>query len=102
MILKSTAVLCAVLAAAIVRAVASSPAAWTSHYAEEKSKCIAASGLQDAKALDRTGFSDEIGYDAVRIEGRESGATVYMVCLFNRKTRKAVTAHTTSPFPSRY
>ena len=86
-----------------LRAAASAPSEWNRHYADVKEKCIAASGLLDAKALDFAGFADEVGYDVVRIEGRyKSGGTVHMTCLFNRATRKAVTVETTIPFPVKH
>lgn len=103
MILRSVGILCAALTTMTVRVFASAPEAWNAHYAEVKAKCVAASGLLDAKALDFTGFDDEIGYDVVRIEGRhKSGDLSHMVCLFNRTTRKAVSSETTTPFPSKY
>jgi hypothetical protein len=100
--MRGVAILCAALTMLTVRAAASAPAAWNQHYAEVKKKCIAASGLLDAKALDFAGFPDNVGYDAVRIEGRyKSGAVGRMICLFNRATRKAVTVETTTPFPAK-
>lgn len=98
MVLRTVALLGVGLTMVTMRVFAAAPADWNQHYPEVKAKCIAASDLLDAKALDFTGFGDEIGYDVERIEGRfKSGAVGHMVCLFNRTTRKTVTTRNNEP-----
>lgn len=73
---------------------ASSPDAWKQHQQEVTAKCLTASGLRNAKPAGQiVGFSDDVGYDAMLIQGNYpqphmNNQVGRSLCLFNRKTRQ--------------
>ena len=74
---------------------ASSSQAWEKHNKEAIAKCRQASGLKDANPGGKIIlFGDDVGYDGLLIKGRYPQAhmknkVTQVLCLFNRKTRKA-------------
>lgn len=87
----------ALLAAACVLALAASPVAaaspdaWAAHEAEVAKTCAAASGLAKAKTLAAVEFEmHSVTRVAGQIaSGRMKGTRETMLCLFDKKTRKA-------------
>jgi hypothetical protein len=82
----------ALLRPAEVRATA--PAAWSAYAKEVRAKCAVASGLRDVMFSGFAQFGDDVGWDAVRLQGRYSQAFMHgksgtMICLFNRRDRRA-------------
>lgn len=77
-------------------ALASSPAAWAQHDKETQRACAAASDLKDPVVHPTAVlFDDTVGYDARLVTGtwkpaHMKGAKALMLCLFDRKTRRAV------------
>ncbi|MEB3312467.1 MAG: hypothetical protein VKJ02_19745 [Snowella sp.] len=77
------------------KAEASSPQAWEKHNQEVIKKCTQASELKEAKPVGKSIlFGDNVGYDGLIIKGRYPQAHMknketQVLCLFNRKTRKA-------------
>ncbi len=88
----------AVAAALAAPAFASSPDAWAEYETEVKQACFAATGFKDPAAhTSIIGFDDAVGYDALIVTGvypqpHMDGAKGEMLCLFDKKTRKAVAA----------
>jgi len=80
-------------------AIASSPAAWAQHDKDVAAACRKASGLREPQvqaAVVR--FDDAIGIDARLVRGtwpqaHMRGKQAVMLCLFDRKTRRAVAQH---------
>ncbi|MBW4505398.1 MAG: hypothetical protein KME64_02630 [Scytonematopsis contorta HA4267-MV1] len=81
---------------ATITAQASSPEQQNKHNAEVKSSCLKVSALRNAKASGNIiQFGDDIGYDALLVSGNYPQPHMKnrpgkFLCLFNRKTRKAV------------
>ena len=72
-------------------AYAASPDAWAAHEAEVAKTCAAASGLAKAKTLPAVEFEM---HTVTRVSGqiasgRMKGTRETMLCLFDKKTRKA-------------
>lgn len=78
--------LLALCAAIALPAQASAPAAWDAHYREVATRCLAASGLRDARAEGRPMlFSDDVGTALLmRGKARSSGKTELRLCMFRR------------------
>ena len=80
-------------------AVASSPTAWAQHDKEVAAACRKASGLRDPQVETTVvRFDDAIGLDARLVRGiwpqpHMQGQRALMLCLFDRKTRKAAIQH---------
>ena len=78
-----------------LKLVASSPQAWEQHNKEAIAKCRQTSGLKDANSVGKIIlFGDDVRYDGLIIKGRYPQAhmknkVTQVLCLFNRKTRKA-------------
>ena len=76
-------------------ALASSPQAWEKSHQEMITKCTQASGLKGAKPVGQPIlFDDTVGYTGLILKGRYAqphmkNQETKMLCLFNRKTRKA-------------
>jgi hypothetical protein len=74
---------------------ASSPAAWTQHDQDTKRACAAASDLKDPVVHPKAVlFDDTVGMDARLVTGtwkpaHMKGAKAVMLCLYDRKSRKA-------------
>ena len=74
---------------------ASSPQAWEQKNKEAIAKCRQASGLKEANPVSKIIlFGDDVGYDDLMIKGRYpqphmKNKVTQVLCLFNRKTRKA-------------
>jgi len=84
------------MAAAILGAAnlasASSPAAWAQHDKDVAAACRKASGLRDPQVQPAVvRFDDAIGLDA-RLAHMQ-GQRALMLCLFDRKSRKATAQH---------
>lgn len=87
-----------IVAAAAWPARAASPDAWAAHEAEVARSCAKASGLAKAKTIAPADFE---AYSVTRVKGeiasgRIKGAHVTMLCLFDKKTRKAATSEVPS------
>jgi hypothetical protein len=78
--------------------IASTDDAWKEHRKQVIETCLKQSGFNKAKAVgDVISFSDNVGYDALLIEGRYPQPHMKnkkgkMLCLFNRKTGVAETS----------
>lgn len=77
-------------------AFASTPGAWQASARAGRTACIMSSGLAHASAAGPIGFSDTIGRDAFLVRGTYrqrfmNGAKGTMLCLFDRRTRRAET-----------
>ncbi|MGV0028803.1 hypothetical protein [Phormidesmis priestleyi] len=78
-------------------AIASSPAAWAQHKKEVIATCLKTSGFRNAKPVGEiVTFNDEIGYDALQVQGNYpephmNNQAGKVLCLFDRRTRKAQT-----------
>lgn len=76
---------------------ASSPGAWAQHEKDTQRACAAASGLKDPVVHPTAVlFDDTVGYDARLVIGtwkpaHMKGAKAVMLCLYDRKTRRATT-----------
>ena len=74
---------------------ASSPAAWTQHEKDTRQACAAASNLKDPVVHPHAVlFDDAVGIDARLVTGawkpaHMKGARTVMLCLYDRKTRRA-------------
>lgn len=74
---------------------ASSPAAWSTHQSEVVAKCIAASGLKDAKLIGSLiEYDDSVGYTVALIGGTYPQAHMKnqpgrSLCLFDKRNRTA-------------
>jgi hypothetical protein len=73
---------------------ATAPAAWSTYAKEVRTRCAAASGLRDVTFSGFAQFGDDVGWDAVRLQGRYPqpfmhGKSGTMICLFNRRDRRA-------------
>lgn len=99
---------------AVGPASASSPAAWAQHDKDTQQACAAASELNNPVVHPKTVlFDDTVGMDARLVTGtwkpaHMNGAKAVMLCLYDRKTRRAVVqdadawrgAFTTAPKPA--
>ncbi len=79
-----------------VAALASSPAAYAALDVRSAKACIAAAGLNRAKAGPVTRFADTNGMDARVVTGtwkpkHMKGAAATMLCLYDRRSRTAET-----------
>lgn len=87
----------ALVAAALLHAIparATAPAAWSAYAKEVRTKCAAASGLRNVTFVGFAQFGDDVGWDAVRLQGHYPqpfmhGKSATMICLFNRRDRRA-------------
>ena len=74
---------------------ASTPDAWAKHDREVAERCAAASGFKDAKAVGKpVVFDDTVAQTALLIRGtypqkHMAGKQGEVLCLYNRKTRRA-------------
>lgn len=74
---------------------ASSPAAWSTHQSEVVAKCVAASGLKDAKLIGSlVEYDDSVGYTVALIGGTYPQAHMKnqpgrSLCLFDKRKRTA-------------
>lgn len=91
------AVLTVALGLAAFPAAAASPGAWAAHESEVAKSCAKVSGLAEASTLPVVDFElHSVTRVTGRIaSGRMKGARETMLCLFDKKTRKA----TASPVP---
>jgi hypothetical protein len=74
---------------------ASTPAAWKQLQSQAERSCISASGFAGSKVSNMVVFDDAIGIVALLVSGtyrqrHMKGAAGTSLCLYNRKTRKAV------------
>ena len=113
-IVATVAVASAAAFMAIGPASASSPAAWAQHDKDTQQACAAASELNNPVVHPKTVlFDDTVGMDARLVTGtwkpaHMKGAKAVMICLYDRKTRRAVVqdadawrgASTTAPKPA--
>jgi hypothetical protein len=89
--------LAAACAAACPAALASSPAAWAQLEKDAAAACAKASDLKDPVVHPATvRFDDTVGIDARWVTGawkpaHMKGAKTSMLCLYDRKTKRAVT-----------
>jgi hypothetical protein len=95
---ETTLMAAAILGAANL-ASASSPAAWAQHDKDVAAACHKASGLRDPQVQPAVvRFDDAIGLDARLVRGtwpqaHMQGQRALMLCLFDRKSRKATAQH---------
>jgi hypothetical protein len=87
----------AVLLIAAPAALASSPDAWTEYETEVREACFKASGMTENLEAESNviAFSDEVGRDAMIIEGdnpQQSVKDADFLCLFDKVSRTAVTS----------
>ncbi|MCW2269776.1 hypothetical protein D3C77_92490 [compost metagenome] len=93
---------CALLSTA---AQASSDQAWSDHNTQMSQRCIAASGLKDAKAVGKPAeFDDRVGYSALLLEGRYpqkhmNNRKGSELCLFNKQDKTAFVTEWTPGTP---
>ena len=113
-IVATLAVASAIAIMAIGPASASSPAAWAQHDKDTQQACAAASELNNPVVHPKAVlFDDTVGMDARLVTGtwkpaHMKGAKAVMLCLYDRKTRRAVVqdadawrgAFTTAPKPA--
>lgn len=80
---------------------ASTPAAYAALDRQSSAACIKASGLRDARVGEAVRFSDSFLMDARTVSGvwpqaHMKGAKANMLCLYNRRTRRAETQEATA------
>ncbi|MCI8210165.1 hypothetical protein AUC61_11520 [Pseudomonas sp. S25] len=79
---------------------AASPDAWVALEKAVIESCMKASQLKEVRAVGKTGFDDNLGYEALMLRGRypqphmknQPGAEL---CLYNRQTKKATVSEWT-------
>lgn len=98
--MKASTLLLMASAALASQANASSTDDWKALDKTVIDSCMKASQLKEVRAVGKTGFSDDVGYEALMLRGRypqphmknQPGAEL---CLFNRKTKKATVSEWT-------
>lgn len=78
-------------------AAASSPDAWAAGNAAARRACLAVAGLNKASASEPILFSDEVGQTGFVVEGiypqrHMKGARGTLLCLYDRRTKRAETS----------
>ncbi len=80
---------------------ASSPIAWSEAVSAARNACVKASGLNDAAASAPVHFSDRIAQDVILVTGHfpqkaVKGKPGTMLCLYDRRTKRAETQEATA------
>ncbi|GGA87751.1 hypothetical protein GCM10011491_14350 [Brucella endophytica] len=68
---------------------ASSSDAWAEFNAKVTRACIAASGIRNPRPSRIVAFDDRAGMAAMLVQDRTRGSSTAMLCLYNKKTKKA-------------